>query len=548
MRSGYQILSVNLEDYFQVAPMRRIIPERFWPRFDLRIERTTLAALNLLDRTGAKATFFVSGWVAERCPDLVAEVSRRGHDVASKGYHHRRFDQMSAEEFRSDLRRSRDAIERATGEAVRGYRIAEGSLPGDGREPLRILAEEGFLFDSSLRPFGLRYARHPDARRIHQVAGEGWSITEVPLSSGTCLGIPYPVTGGNYMRQVPRSLFERAVARRLRASDEPWHFYFHVWELDPEQPRVSAVSGLQRLRQYRNLETMRERVEHHLASARFTSIADHLEIAAEAVERRPEAQQASTAALRTEPARDVTIVVPCYNEEETLPYLAGNLASLEASTRGVYRFSYVFVDDGSQDQTWAVLNSLFGSRPNCQLVQHPANRGIAAATMTGIRKARDEIVCGIDCDCSFDPHDLTRMIPLLTPDVDMVQASPYHREGDVMNVPGWRLMLSRNLCKIYRRILHHKFSSYTACFRVYRRSALRNIELQDGGFMGIMEIFVKLDMQGSRIVEFPAVLATRLLGVSKMKTFRVIRSHIGLIARTLWSQHPERVPGKPVAE
>lgn len=528
-----RILSINLEDYFQAASMRRIIPGRFWPRFDLRIEKTTERALDLLDRTSAKASFFVSGWIAERCPDLVVEIARRGHDVASRGYLHRPFSEMTPEEFRSDFLRSRDAIERASGQVVRGYRIGEGSLPADGSQMLRILAKEGVRFDSSLRPFGPRFVGRAGKRGIHRIEGDDWAITEVPLSSSTLLGVPYPVTGGIYMRQTPDALFDHSVARRLRSDAEPWHFYFDAWELDPEQPRVSAMSGLQRLGQYRNLETMTERVERQLRHGRFTSIAQHLGLPVEVAAPVAAPERASVVHVETGAVCDVSIVIPCYNEEESLPYLAGNLATLEAATRGTYRFSYVFVDDGSRDKTWTVLNRLFAGNPNCQVVQHPKNLGIAAATMTGIRLAKDEIVCGIDCDCSFDPHDLTRMIPLLTPGIDMVQASPYHRNGDVMNVPAWRLVLSRNLSKIYRQILTHKFSSYTACFRVYRRSAVTKITLDDGGFLGIMEIFVKLDRSGSKIIEFPAVLATRLLGVSKMKTLRVIRSHLVLIAKTI---------------
>ena len=573
------ILSVNLEAYFQAAPVRRLIPSRFWPRFDLRVEQTATRALDLLDRNDAKATFFVSGWIADHCPDLVAEVARRGHDVASKGYLNPSVARMSLDAFRSDLLRSRDAIERATGRSVRGYRGGEGSLPGDGRAHLEVLAREGFRFDASLRPFGPRFAGRSEARSIHRIAGEGWSITEVPLSSGSLLGLPYPVTGGNYMRQMPPALFDRSVAA-LRARGGFWHFYFHVWELDPEQPRVSAVRGLDRVRQYRNLDRMRERIEAVMAGSRFESISDRLGLAVEAASPvpAPHPTQVPAAQVPTETSAKfpefvptiatgravghavgqvvghavgqeadqeigVTIVVPCYNEEEALPYLAGSLASLEASAAGTYRFSYVFVDDGSADDTWNVLRRLFGDRPNCQVVQHPRNRGIAAATMTGIGLAKDEIVCGIDCDCSFDPQDLTQMIPLLKPGIDMVQASPYHRDGGVMNVPAWRLLLSRGCCRIYRRLLNHKFSSYTACFRVYRRSAIAPITIEDGGFLGIMEMFVKLDRNGARIVEFPAVLATRLLGVSKMKTLRVIRSHLRLMVRTAMSPSAARPQG-----
>jgi polysaccharide deacetylase family protein (PEP-CTERM system associated) len=519
----------------QVAPMRQIIPHRYWPRFDLRIEKSTMTTLDMLDRHGATATFFTIGWLAERCPDLLKEIVRRGHDVASKGYFHQRFDQMSIDEFRDDFLRSRDAIEAATGIAVAGYRIAEGALPVDDKRPFEILAREGVRYDSSVRPFGPGFIGRRAQRDIHQVSGNDWSLTEVPLSSDTFAGVPIPVTGGNYMRQMPRALYESRLERYMAHRDQPWHLYFHVWELDPEQPRVSATTRFGRIRQYRNLEAMRERIEHSLDRFAFHSVSDHLGIAPQpAVVREIVAAPVEIRTVDlTGPRQKVTIVTPCYNEEETLPYLAGNLASVEKASEGVYEFSYVFVDDGSKDGTWDKLHELFGGRDDVQLIRHVQNRGIAAATMTGIRAARDEIVCGIDCDCSFDPHELARMIPLLTPDIDMVQASPYHREGGVTNVPAWRLALSKGVCSVYRHILNHAFSSYTACFRVYRRSKMVNMKLDDEGFMGIMEIFVRLDQSGARIVEFPAVLESRLLGTSKMKVLRVIRNHLGLIVRIM---------------
>lgn len=543
MYEGPHILSVNLEDYFQVAPMRQVIPAANWPRFGLRVEKSTIEALDMLDKHGHKATFFVLGWLAERCPELLTEVVRRGHRVASKGYHHRSFANFTLSEFEADAKRSRDAIEAATGQGVAGYRIAEGSLPVDSLAHFEILARAGFVYDSSVRPFGPAFMRAAEWRSIRTIGGGDWSLVEVPLSSYPVGGVPVPVTGGNYLRQMPEAIYNRMLASFLNSTASPWHLYFHVWELDPEQPRVSATTRLGRIRQYRNLEKMRERLDTLLTAHTFQSIEQHLDIAplsaASPVVPRPKLEP-GLAGVRSEGARiPVTLVVPCYNEEATLPYLDGVLKSFAAQNVQTLDVSYVFVDDGSSDRTWELLNAIFGGRKDCQVIQHPRNRGIAAATMTGIQAASTEIVCGIDCDCSFDPHELAKMIPLLTPDVDMVQASPYHPQGGVVNVPGWRLVLSRNLSRIYGWILNHKFASYTACFRVYRRSAVVPIQLTNGGFMGIMEMFVLLDRSGSKIVEYPAVLETRLIGVSKMKTLRVIRNHLGMIAELLFA--PGRV-------
>ncbi len=225
-----------------------------------------------------------------------------------------------------------------------------------------------------------------------------------------------------------------------------------------------------------------------------------------------------------------TVVVPCYNEELILPYLANTLKSVEGRLGDRYDLRFVFVDDASMDGTWSALQRIFGGRTNCTLLRHERNRGVAAGVMTGLRAAQSDIVCSIDCDCTYDPHQLAQMIPLLADDVDLVTASPYHRDGAVLNVPRWRLGLSRSLSALYRLVLHHKLATYTSCFRVYRRSAAAEIELSRGGFLGVTEMLALLDLGGSKIVEFPTTLEVRLLGRSKMRVVRTILGHLGLLA------------------
>ncbi len=541
MLDRYHTISVNLEDYFQVASLNGIVPQGYWRRFSKRVEKNTLETLDLLECYNARATFFTNGWIAQEAPELIREVARRGHEIASKGFLHRSPAQFSLAEFRDDARRARDCVEDAAGRQVLGFRAAHGTLPIDDPDWFKALAEVGYRYDASLRPFGIRFAGRSQWREIHTIGDNDWSITEVPFSSISVLGIPLPVTGGNYLRQSPDVVFNLGLNRFLARVEDPWHFYFHVWELDTEQPRVSVMPFTGRIRQYRNLEGMRVRIEACLDRFSFRPIADQLDLKSGTVCRPSRSHVATTETAHTRrppahgPALPVTVVVPCFNEQATLPYLDKTLASVEAENVGMLKFSYVFVDDGSSDGTWSVLRATFGDRPNCKLIQHPKNKGITAATMTGIGAATDDIVCGIDCDCTFDPHLLAEMIPLLTPETDMVQASPYHPDGGVMNVPAWRLVLSRNLSRIYRVLLRHAFHSYTACFRVYRRSAVKDLVVEDNGFLGIAEIFIRLDRSGSHIVEYPAVLESRLLGASKMKTLSVIRAHLRMIMRLVYS-------------
>jgi glycosyltransferase involved in cell wall biosynthesis len=225
------------------------------------------------------------------------------------------------------------------------------------------------------------------------------------------------------------------------------------------------------------------------------------------------------------------VVVPCFNEELILPYLANTLSSVEKKLGALYRFDFIFVDDGSSDGTWKSLHSVFAEYPNVRFVRHPKNRGVAAAIVTGIRESDTEIVCSIDCDCTYDPHQLAALIPALKSDIDLVTASPYHPQGTVRNVPSWRLFLSKSLSSMYRIVLHHRLATYTSCFRVHRRSAVVDLTVREGGFLGVAEMLGVLDLQGGSIVECPAVLEVRLLGRSKMKTLKTIVGHLGLLRR-----------------
>ena len=214
-----------------------------------------------------------------------------------------------------------------------------------------------------------------------------------------------------------------------------------------------------------------------------------------------------------------------------MPYLANTLRSLETKLSANYAPEFIFVDDQSTDTTFEKLNELFSRKSNVKIIRHDTNQGVAAGIMTGIKAAKTDIVCSMDCDCTYDPHELVRMLPLLTGNVDLVTASPYHKLGGVRNVPNWRLFLSKGASWLYRRTLRAKLATYTSCFRVYRRSSFVDLPIEEKGFLGVAEMLGKLDLNGGKIIEFPAILEVRLFGFSKMKTARTIFGHLKLLAR-----------------
>lgn len=528
------ILTVAVEDYFHATALNPLISKRHWERMESRVYNNTMRTLEYLDEFQCKATFFILGWVAERRPEILPAILSAGHEVASKGYERRPYTDHTEESFRADVRHSKAVIEDVIGRRVLGYRVPQGQIHPDDTKAFRILAEEGYVYDSSVYPGGV-FVRGPNEICFPHFVNDGENeLLELPLSSMGRNGVYLPVAGGNYVRQLPpplmRSMFEWWHRRYL----SPFNMYFHVWELDPELPRIATAGALTRFRQYRNIDRMPELIRYYLERYRFTSIADSCRFVQEPIERADRGQEPSIDApdvqLEQGDRVPITIVVPCFNESRVLTYLENALGEVRQHLGRKYDVSFVLVDDCSTDDTWKKMNETFGQREDCTLVQHELNKGVAGAILTGIRAAQTEIVCSMDADCTYDPKQLDKMIPMLDDDVVMVTASPYHPDGEVVGVPEWRLFLSRNLSKMYGMVLNHSFKTYTSCFRAYRKSQVEDLKLSNTGFLGVAEMLILLDLEGKKLAECPAVLETRLLGASKLKTARVIRQHLELIS------------------
>jgi polysaccharide deacetylase family protein (PEP-CTERM system associated) len=263
------VMSVDVEDWFCVHNLSRLIPYADWDKCESRVERSTTRLLDLFGKHRVEATFFVLGWVADRFPDLVREIERRGHEVATHGYSHQLLTFMQPEDFRADLQRSLMALARTTSQEVRGFRAPSFSLTKKTLWAVDILRESGIQYDSSVFPV----AFHPDYGiadadlRPHRLA-EG--LTELPMGVAEVLGRRIPCSGGGYFRLYPYAV-TRALMRRCNQQGRPVMFYLHPWEADPEQPRVAGLSWSKRFRHYNNLDRTEERLERLLNDFAFTS-------------------------------------------------------------------------------------------------------------------------------------------------------------------------------------------------------------------------------------------------------------------------------------
>lgn len=270
-------LSVDLEEYFQVSNFEGVLARSSWDEQPSRVAGSTQRLLDLFDETGSRATFFCLGWIADRHGKLLREIQERGHEIACHGYGHELVYDLGPERFRADVRRARAAIEDAVGAPVRGYRAPSYSITERSLWALRVLAQEGFDYDSSIFPI-----RHPRygfpgfARRPVRVdLGGGASLREFPPTTLRVGPVTLPLSGGAYLRLMPWAVFRRgfeALARR----GEPTVLYVHPWEVDPQQPR-QRVSLRVRVNHYRNLARTLPRLRSLLERFDFAPLGEVLE-------------------------------------------------------------------------------------------------------------------------------------------------------------------------------------------------------------------------------------------------------------------------------
>jgi polysaccharide deacetylase family protein (PEP-CTERM system associated) len=277
--------TVDVEEYFQVSAMEPYLPRDQWAAMPSRVALGVKVILDLLAEHRAYGTFFVLGWVAERCPALVREISDAGHEIASHGWGHERITQMSRAAFRDSVRRSKSVLEAITDRPVLGYRAPSFSIVRGGEWALDVLLEEGYRYDSSLYPVrraGYGFAggeRHPHVLR--RLTG---TLREFPPATLQWGRTVLPAGGGAYFRHLPYAL----VATALRESEVrrvPATFYIHPWEVDPDQPRL-PVPWRTRVRHYGGLRRTVPRLRRLLGDFRFRAIAHTLSLEERALEAR----------------------------------------------------------------------------------------------------------------------------------------------------------------------------------------------------------------------------------------------------------------------
>ncbi len=227
----------------------------------------------------------------------------------------------------------------------------------------------------------------------------------------------------------------------------------------------------------------------------------------------------------------LSVIIPCYNEEDNVQKMQDELGPVLKSLTQEYQIQVVFVDDGSSDGTLQKLKATFHNQDDPAIeyvfLKHPANRGLGAALRTGFAGAQGDLIVTTDSDGTYKFSSIPAILARLVPGIDMVTASPYHPDGQVVGVPGYRLVLSQGASFLYRILVKWSVHTYTCLFRAYRRKVIDTVSFQSDGFLAGTELMVKGMLKGYQVDEYPAVLYSRVFGTSKAKLMRTIKAHLG---------------------
>lgn len=264
-------MSVDVEDYFQVSAFDNHISRSDWGNIPARLPRNIDRILEIFDSNNVTATFFTLGWVCERFPEIVRKIVAQGHELASHGHDHRRVWDLGYDRFMQDAESTRKRLEDTSGSPIKGYRAPSFSIGTQSMWAYDALCEAGYAYSSSVFPIRHDHYGLPAAPRFpFRVLPAG--MLEIPMSSVNVFRRNWPASGGGYFRLMPLS-YSRWATRRISGAEKmPVMFYFHPWEIDPDQPRIPGIPLKARFRHYVNLSRFESRLIKLLGEFSWASV------------------------------------------------------------------------------------------------------------------------------------------------------------------------------------------------------------------------------------------------------------------------------------
>lgn len=270
------ILTVDVEDWFHICGVESIGDHRSWHKYEPRIIQNIVNLLNIFSAHQAKGTFFVLGWIAEKFPELVSKIGKRGHEIATHGYGHQLIHQQTPEEFTDDLEKSLMILKGITGQQISGYRAPSFSITNKSLWALEILERYGLKYDSSVFPTTRTDGGLPGAQIFPYKVDlkEGKKIWEFPVSVISFFKFRLAYSGGGYFRLLPYSLIKGQI-KKANNSGKPALIYLHPREIDVGQPKL-RLPWKRQFKCYVNIKYAEAKLIRLLSDFKFTTCKDIL--------------------------------------------------------------------------------------------------------------------------------------------------------------------------------------------------------------------------------------------------------------------------------
>lgn len=270
-------MTVDLEDWHHSIDS---IPFEDWDKYESRIEKNTYKILEVFNHSDIKATFFILGYIAQKYPSLVKEISSLGHEIATHGHSHRLIYRQTPQEFREDLKRSINVIEDVSQQKVLGFRAPYWTITKESYWALDILLDEGIKYDSSIYPIKTYLYGIPDSPVYPYVIKEnnGEKLIEFPPSTVAVFGKRVPVAGGFYMRLLPYWFIQSGI-RKINNEGQSAIIYIHPPEFDPQKP-VLKLPFKEKILHYYNLDVMEGKIRHLVSEFKFGTIKEIFKLSA----------------------------------------------------------------------------------------------------------------------------------------------------------------------------------------------------------------------------------------------------------------------------
>jgi dolichol-phosphate mannosyltransferase len=225
--------------------------------------------------------------------------------------------------------------------------------------------------------------------------------------------------------------------------------------------------------------------------------------------------------------KSLDIAVPLFNEEDGVKNLYIEIQKVKKTLNNKnIDVKILLVNDGSTDETEEKLKYFFCNISDVLIINHAKNQNLGGFLNTVIGMSKSEFVVFLDSDCTFAPAEIVNMISEIDDITDIVNGSPYHPNGNILGVKPARLLISKTANRIYRLLVRRDLFTYTSIFKMYRNAVIKNINIENSGFVAVTELFVKGLEISRKTVEFPCELSIRTTGESKINILNSLVSHI----------------------